>query len=232
MTTTRPARTSSVLFILSSIVLFVACSREKESVPPQGVMDDLIAGHVRFLENDAHDRTNLHDLVASTADAQQPKAVVITCSDSRLVPEIIFDQSIGDLFVIRNAGNIVDGELELGSLQFAVEHLGVRNVIVMGHERCGAITALMSGSSSATGHLAHVLQHLAEETEERDIMEHREDHPDAVHDGVLANILHGMRALHDMELVRANGVEVHGFSYDQATGELRIVELPNDQDER
>lgn len=225
-------RPTLALLLLGSMLLMPSCTQENNEPPTIGVMEDLMAGHERFKRNDTHNKADLQALVQATADGQKPKAVVITCSDSRLVPELIFDQSIGDLFVIRNAGNIVDGELELGSLQFAVEHLGVRNVIVMGHERCGAITALMSDNAGATGHLASVLDHLAEESEEREILEHREDHPDAVHDGVVANIMHGMRALQDMELIKANDVQVHGFSYDQSNGTLRPVELPATQEDR
>jgi len=73
---------------------------------------------------------------------QHPYAVILTCSDSRVVPELIFDQGLGDLFVIRNAGNVFD-EHVMGSIEYAVEHLGVNLVIVMGHESCGAVGAAM-----------------------------------------------------------------------------------------
>lgn len=227
-----PFRSTFIFLVLGTAALFGGCTRETHAPLPVGVIDDLMAGHSRFLQNETNNKADLRSLVRSTADQQNPKAVVITCSDSRLVPEIIFDQSIGDLFVIRNAGNIVDGELELGSLQFAVEHLGVRTVIVMGHERCGAITALMNNENGATGHLAKVLGHLAEETEEQEILTHRAEHPDAIHDGVLANIIHGMRSLHAMDLIRSNQVEVFGFSYDQTQGTLHSVDLPAAQADR
>ncbi|MFA6074679.1 MAG: carbonic anhydrase [Negativicutes bacterium] len=76
---------------------------------------------------------------------QQPFAVILTCSDSRLPPEIIFDQGLGDLFVVRIAGNVVDDAV-LGSVEYAVEHLGVTLVMVLGHERCGAVGAAVSGA--------------------------------------------------------------------------------------
>lgn len=73
---------------------------------------------------------------------QHPFAVILTCSDSRVPPELLFDQGLGDLFVIRNAGNVLD-EHVLGSIEYAVHHLGVNLVVVMGHESCGAVGAAM-----------------------------------------------------------------------------------------
>ena len=77
--------------------------------------------------------------------------MVLCCSDSRVAPEIIFDQKLGDLFVIRNAGNIVDEE-ELGSIEYAVEHLETPLVVVMGHSACGAVTATCQGGD-LPGHI-------------------------------------------------------------------------------
>src|ERR1700736_713991 len=77
---------------------------------------------------------------AETAKDQHPFAIIVGCADSRTAPEIIFDQTIGDLFVIRTAGNLVD-EYALGSIEYAVDHLGTRLIVVLGHQRCGAVTA-------------------------------------------------------------------------------------------
>jgi len=74
------------------------------------------------------------------AQGQKPFAVVIACSDSRVSPELLFDKGLGEIFVVRVAGNIV-GPHELGSVEYAVEHLGAKLVMVLGHERCGAVTA-------------------------------------------------------------------------------------------
>lgn len=73
---------------------------------------------------------------------QHPFAVILTCSDSRVPPELIFDQGLGDLFVIRNAGNVLDDHV-IGSIQYAIHHLGVKLIVVMGHESCGAVGAAM-----------------------------------------------------------------------------------------
>ena len=77
------------------------------------------------------------------SEGQHPYAVVITCSDSRVIPESIFSAGIGELFVIRSAGNTVDN-VQLGSIEYAAEHLGCPLVLVLGHSRCGAVDAAMN----------------------------------------------------------------------------------------
>ncbi|MDD3732361.1 MAG: carbonic anhydrase [candidate division Zixibacteria bacterium] len=82
------------------------------------------------------------------AQVQRPKAVVVTCSDARVVPLLIFDQGLGDLFVVRVAGNITVDVVH-GSIEYAVEHLGVNLVVILGHSSCGAVTATVSGGKTA-----------------------------------------------------------------------------------
>lgn len=87
---------------------------------------------------------------------QHPFAAILACSDSRVPPEVIFDQGLGDLFVVRTAGHVAD-DVALGSIEYAVEHLGVPLVVVLGHTRCGAVTAALH-SDEAPGHIAAVVQ--------------------------------------------------------------------------
>ena len=75
---------------------------------------------------------------------QHPFAIIVGCSDSRVPPEILFDQGMGDLFVVRSAGNVID-DIAIGSIEYAVEHLGVQLIMVLGHERCGAVDATLNG---------------------------------------------------------------------------------------
>ena len=76
-------------------------------------------------------------------NGQQPYAVIVTCSDARVIPESIFSAGIGELFVIRVAGNVIDDH-QLGSIEYAAEHLGIRLVVVLGHDRCGAVDAAIN----------------------------------------------------------------------------------------
>ena len=88
-------------------------------------------------------------------NGQKPVAAILSCADSRVPPNIVFDQGLGDLFVLRVAGNIVDTTV-LGSLEFAVAELQVPLVVVLGHQKCGAVEAAVSGKE-LPGHLAHIV---------------------------------------------------------------------------
>ena len=86
---------------------------------------------------------------------QHPFAVIVSCSDSRVPPEIVFDQGLGDLFVVRVAGNVIDDH-GLGSIEYAVDHLGARLIVVLGHQSCGAVKAAketIAAKSKAPGHI-------------------------------------------------------------------------------
>jgi carbonic anhydrase len=109
-------------------------------VTPAQALDRLREGNRRFATAHA---AHPHAGVAwarQLASGQHPFAVVLTCSDSRVAPELLFDQGLGDLFVVRVAGNVVDPDV-IGSIEYAVDHLHTQLVIVMGHENCGAVTA-------------------------------------------------------------------------------------------
>lgn len=105
----------------------------------------IVQGNWRFVQGHAmHPHQGL-DRRAEVSKGQKPIAVIVTCSDSRLSPEIIFDQGLGDLFVVRCAGNVVDPAM-LGSIEYAIEHLGAKLIVVMGHEKCGAVSATIEAT--------------------------------------------------------------------------------------
>jgi carbonic anhydrase len=117
---------------------------------------DLMEGNRRF----ASGKPIAKDFIASrarTAPGQHPYVAVLCCADSRVSPELIFDQSIGDLFVVRTAGNIAD-PIALGSLEYAIEHLGSRMLVVLGHERCGAVAAALEGEKMPTENLDAIVK--------------------------------------------------------------------------
>jgi carbonic anhydrase len=99
-------------------------------------------GNQRYLTNAFTEKDYVKERKA-TANSQHPYAIVLTCADSRVPPEIIFDESIGKLFVIRDAGNLVDSVI-LGTIEYAAEHLHVKLFMILGHESCGAVTATVA----------------------------------------------------------------------------------------
>lgn len=133
-----------VLFFCSSSVW----ADEVSNLPAEAALQKLRCGNDRFVKMQmihpdiSVDRRN--ELIKS----QHPFAVVISCSDSRVAPEIVFDQGLGDIFVIRNAGNVFDSHV-MGSVEYAAEHLGVNLVIVMGHGSCGAVAATMGNTKGS-----------------------------------------------------------------------------------
>lgn len=124
---------------------------EAPVVTPEAAQARLKAGNQRFVANPTSQAKPTAARRAETAQAQHPFAIIVGCADSRTSPELLFDQNLGDLFVVRTAGNLVDDHA-LGSIEYAVEHLGVRLVVVLGHERCGAVKAALA-SPTAPGHI-------------------------------------------------------------------------------
>jgi len=122
-------------------------------ISAKDALKKLIDGNQRYVSGDNSLHTHKNDLV----DGQKPFAVILGCADSRVAPEIIFDQGSGELFVIRVAGNVV-GPLEAGSVEYAVEHLGVQLVVVLGHTGCGAVSASLSELENPSPDLSHGLK--------------------------------------------------------------------------
>jgi carbonic anhydrase len=103
-----------------------------------------MAGNARFASGHSkHPHMNLKR-VRELASEQHPRAVVLTCSDSRVPPELVFDQGLGDLFVVRVAGNVANND-EIASCEYAVEHFGTPLLVVLGHSQCGAVNTVVSG---------------------------------------------------------------------------------------
>ncbi len=119
-------------------------------------LQKLINGNERFADSKSINPNQTIERRNEVLQGQNPFAVIVGCSDSRVPPEIIFDQGIGDLFIIRTAGNIVD-DVALGSIEYAVDHLGTPIVVVLGHGKCGAVTATVQGGE-AHGHIGSIVK--------------------------------------------------------------------------
>jgi carbonic anhydrase len=117
-----------------------------------------MAGNRHFVAGTPQ-RRELIERRKELVQGQHPQVIVLTCSDSRDSPELIFDQNLGDLFVVRNAGNVAD-PVAVGSIEYAVEHLHARVLVVLGHEKCGAVAAAASGEPAPSPNLAAILNQI------------------------------------------------------------------------
>jgi carbonic anhydrase len=151
------------------------------ALSPDQALARLRAGNARFVKHqEQHPDISFSRRRALARTGQHPFAVILGCADSRVPPELVFDEGLGDLFVIRDAGNVIDDQV-LGSIEYAVEHLGVRLVVVLGHEQCGAISAAVAGGE-APGHIKAVVDSL------KPAVDQTAGQPgDHVHNCVLAN---------------------------------------------
>lgn len=140
---------AAAAILAAHLVLFAA--EPVTSVSPDAALALLQAGNQRFVGSKTPDGKSEAVRRAETAQAQHPFAIVVGCADSRTAPELVFDQHVGDLFVVRVAGNLA-GEHALGSIEYAVEHLGTRLIVVLGHERCGAVQAALT-TATAPGNI-------------------------------------------------------------------------------
>jgi carbonic anhydrase len=119
------------------------------------IWTDLMAGNQRFQEGMEMPRDFVRRR-AALAKEQKPQVIVLACSDSRVCPSLIFDKNLGDLFVIRTAGNVAD-RVALGSIEFAAEYLESRVLVVLGHEDCGAVAASASGKKLPSSKLKSII---------------------------------------------------------------------------
>ena len=172
--------------------------------------------------------TKFEDMTAG----QQPFAVILGCSDSRVPVEIIFDQGLGDLFVIRVAGNIVAPSL-IGSVEFAAERFGTRLVVVLGHSRCGAVLATLEHLEHPADHpsqnIRSIVDYIRPSVEELFDTDLRHDHDALVRHAVRANVRasvtqlrHGSTLLE--RLIQSDGLRVIGAEYSLHTGEVDYLE--------
>jgi carbonic anhydrase len=155
------------------------------------------------------------------ADGQHPFAIVLGCSDSRVPPEVIFDQGLGDLFVVRVAGNIADDAV-LGSIEYAAEHLHVTLIMVLGHSSCGAVAATIKGGELA-GHLPGIVDAIRPAVEKA-----KGQQGDAVSNAAKANVQIVVDQLRSCKpvlapLVRSGDLKVAAAFYDIGSGQVELL---------
>jgi carbonic anhydrase len=213
-------RSMAVIAFLSG-----AAAWAQETAPalsPDAALNKLLQGNQRYMR---HKEQHPDESVARRKElvsSQHPFAVILSCADSRVPPELVFDEGLGDLFVIRVAGNIVDDAV-LGSIEYAVEHLGTKLVLVLGHETCGAVTAAIQGGK-APGHLSALVAAIQPSVEATANLP-----GDRVHLCVLENSKRVARQIRQSEpilkeAVDRNELKVVAADYALDTGKVTVLE--------
>lgn len=190
-------------------------------------LQELLSGNERFVngemrhpDQDAYTRERL-------ADGQTPSAVVVSCSDSRVSPSVVFDQGLGFIFVVRTPGHIVD-DVTLGSVEYALEQLGTQLVMVLGHTRCGAVTLAMA-DGDADGYLGRIQKMVRDVIAWADGGEVDVIDVTTVEEAIEVNVRGAVQQVRAAEpvisnLVNSNKVMVVGAIYDLGTGKVKVLE--------
>ena len=187
-------------------------------------------GNKRFCDNQMIHQHQDAETLKALVEGQHPFAVVISCSDSRVTPEIIFDQGLGDLFSIRTAGNVM-ADFEEGSVEYAVDHLHTRLVVVLGHTHCGAIKAFLDTKEAHEhcdhGHVQSILDKLDSEPEEKEVLANGQD---LYNQAIRANISNGVRQLRESDpmlskMYKDHKIDIVGAVYNIESGEVEFVNI-------
>jgi len=195
---------------------------------PDEILDALVEGNKRFMSGRATGPRRRPEDFSALAQGQSPEAVVVSCSDSRVPPELVFDQGVGDLFVVRVAGNVVvkAGFTVKGSIEYVVAELGTPLIVVLGHSGCGAIKAAIAHIDAgdrlpgSINELVGILKPVVAKV--------RRKGGDLLANAIRANVEAGVERLNTLEPILAPAVKqgrlkVVGGVYDLATGQVTMV---------
>jgi carbonic anhydrase len=213
------------LLLLCSFFLFTSCGKaiKAESiVESKDSQTRLLEGNQRYLSGKQIKSRSFNARRTETGQTQKPFAIILSCADSRVPPEIIFDQGLGDLFVIRIAGNIVTDEV-LASIEYAVEHLHVKFIMVLGHERCGAVGAAVKGGPNHSGHLETLIRAINPAVEDA-----KEQPGDLLDNAVKSNANLVAKQLNTSEpilkeIVKKGKLKIVSARYDLDDGKVEIL---------
>ena len=194
---------------------------------PDAVLKSLLEGNKRFVDGKLlHPGRTPKDFLA-LAEGQRPFAIIVACADSRVAPELIFDQGIGDLFVVRIAGNIVSGAgpTVKGSIEFAVAELGARLILVLGHSQCGAVKAAIEhidAKDALPGSIGELIKPIGPA-----VLAARDLPGDRLNNVIKANVMEGVKRLEGLDpivakFVKSGEAKVVGGTYELSTGKVEI----------
>lgn len=195
----------------------------QETLTPEKALELLVNGNKRFIENMKVNR-DLHEQILATRHGQYPFAVVLSCIDSRVPAELVFDQGIGDIFSVRIAGNIVNEDI-LGSIEYACKFAGSKIVVVMGHSKCGAVTAACQGVK--LDNITHLLEKITPAINSAKAVIPIQDES-IIHDVTIQNIHVSIQRIRQesptiAELEAQGSIKIVGALYDISNGQVSFL---------
>jgi carbonic anhydrase len=210
-----------VIVVFSGLVFAVS---EKGGEALQKLMD----GNKRFVSGTLAQKDLSAKKREELAKGQKPFAIVLTCSDSRVPPELLFDQGLGDVFVVRVAGNVVD-PIALGSIEYAAEHLGSPLLIILGHSKCGAVKATLEAKGKPEGNIGTIIKKIIPAV---DAAKKKGGTPDEILEtaikenakNVYADVMKNSKII--PHLVQEGKFTIVAGEYDITTGKVEMIELP------
>ncbi|MBI3397640.1 MAG: carbonic anhydrase [Deltaproteobacteria bacterium] len=212
---------TAVLFLYSGL----ASASEGAGISPDEALSKLVDGNKRFVEGKQVQKDIGNTRRTELTKGQQPFAVILSCSDSRVPPEHIFDQGLGDIFVVRVAGNVAD-PIELGSVEYAAEHLGSPLILVLGHQMCGAVKATVAGGKPE-GNIGSIVKKI--EPAVKKARAQNKDKDKVLDAAILENTKNTVAALTQKSaiikhLVEEKKVKIAAGVYNMSTGKVELVE--------
>jgi len=208
-------------FVMATLTAAIAAAGEGAGGSGEQATQRLLEGNKRYVEAKATHPNQTPARRGEVANGQHPFAAVVSCADSRVPPEIVFDQGLGDLFVVRLAGDIID-DATLGSLEYAVEHLGVASIVVLGHERCGAVDAAVKGGE-APGHIGTLIKAIQPAVDKA-----KTQPGDVLDNAVRANVANAVEQLKSSapilkEAIEKGSLSIVGARYDLDDGAVTML---------
>lgn len=195
--------------------------QKPQPISPDAALKSLIEGNKRFVEGKRQSPHQSKLRLQETATAQYPFASILGCADSRVPAEIVFDQGFGDLFVVRMAGNVVS-PTAVGSLEFSKAVLGSQLIVVLGHERCGAVAAAVKGDP-LPGRIGTFVEDIKPA-----VARVKGKSGDAVENAVVANVQYQIELLQGTsvmltQMIQEGKLKIVGGRYDLDTGEVTML---------
>ncbi|MBI5188627.1 MAG: carbonic anhydrase [Nitrospirae bacterium] len=213
------------LFVIAIFAGFVFAGGEKGEEALQKLMD----GNKRFVSGNLSQKDLSDAKRKELAKGQKPFAIVVTCSDSRVSPELLFDQGLGEIFVIRVAGNVID-PIAIGSIEYAAEHLHAPLLIVLGHEKCGAVAATLEAKGKPEGNIGAIVKKITPAAKKAKEKGGTED--EILQTAIKENVKNTCREIVKKSkiiyhLVHNGELKIVAGEYSLTTGNVELIELPH-----